>query len=208
MRVRLHAVAALFFAIVLVSCSDQPKTTQASGPGSDTAASTATAPVSGKTALWEIYKTARTWAPDLTPLSLESKSVAGMQNEEGKAMVWSATFGSLAKHEARTFTYAVAAHPPDIVKGVSVGRAMPWSGPTTNALIFSSSDVATDSDAAFKTASAQASAWLSKHPKEQATLALGNASRFPAPVWYVLWGDTKKSGYVVYVNAKTGAVVK
>jgi hypothetical protein len=36
---------------------------------------------------------------------------------------------------------------------------------------------------------------------------LGNASRFAAPVWYVMWGTTK-NGYAALVNATTGAIVK
>jgi hypothetical protein len=36
---------------------------------------------------------------------------------------------------------------------------------------------------------------------------LGNASRFAAPVWYVMWG-TSKDGYAALVNARTGAIVK
>ena len=39
-----------------------------------------------------------------------------------------------------------------------------------------------------------------------ASLFLGKAARFPAPVWYIQWG-TAKSGYAVYVNATTGEVI-
>ena len=205
-HIRLQAVAALFAVLLLAACSEQPKTTQASTNAS--ADSTAvSAPVSGKAAFWEMYKTAHTWAADLAPLSLESKDVPGVKNEDGKAAMWTATFGSPSKRQALTIHYAVAAHGPDIPKGIVVGHAMPWGGPSSEALPFTSSDFATDSDAAYKTALSQAEPWLKKHPGKEATMALGNASRFPAPVWYVLWGD-KKMGYAVYVNAKTGAVVK
>jgi len=46
---------------------------------------------------------------------------------------------------------------------------------------------------------------LQRHciPVRMPSLAMGNASRFDAPVW----GD-QKSGYAVYVSAKSGAVVK
>src|ERR1051326_9302187 len=96
--------------------------------------------VSGKTAFWEMYKSAHAWATDLTPLTLQSQAVAGVKNESGKAAMWKATFGSPRKHEARTYTYAVAAQPPDIAKGVSVGLALPWSGPTQSALPFDTAD--------------------------------------------------------------------
>ena len=207
MSIRLQAVAAFFAVLLLTSCSQAPKNTMASGKAEPDTTNGAGGPVSGKTAFWEMYKSAHAWAPDLTPLSLESKAMPGAKNDAGKAEMWSATFGSLSKHEARTFSYAVAAHPPDIARGITVGRALPWGGPSRDAMPFISDDFKIDSDAAYKAAYTKAAAWVEKHPDKQATLTLGNASRFPAPVWYVFWGD-KKMGYAVYVNAKTGAVIK
>jgi hypothetical protein len=42
--------------------------------------------------------------------------------------------------------------------------------------------------------------------KPLTTLSLGNATRFPAPVWYVLWG-TPKDGYAAFVSAATGNII-
>jgi hypothetical protein len=205
---RFKAAAALVCVLFLASCSQTP---QASPKGEAEAAKPAApgGPVSGKTAFWEMYKSAHAWATDLVPLTLESKTVAGVKNESGKAAMWTATFGSPRKHEARTFTYAVAAQPPDIARGVSVGRALSWSGPTQSALPFDTSDFSVDSDDAYQTALSQAQAadWVKHHPGKEPSLAMGNASRFDGPVWLVHWGD-QKSGYAVYVSAKSRAVVK
>ncbi len=208
-HIRLQVLAALFAALLLTSCSGGSKPTLASTKSEVPAASeqTASEPVSGKTAFWQMYKSAYAWSADLVPLSLESKTVPGMKNEAGKAAMWSATFGSPKRREARRFTYAVAAHGPDVIKGVTVGRALPWGGPSQNALPFDTSDLSLDSDAVYKAALADAAAWTKKHPGKDVSFTLGNASRFAAPVWYVLWGD-KKSGYAVMVNARTGAVIK
>jgi hypothetical protein len=208
-RIYLH-VAVLVAMLSLVSCSEAPQDKSAekkpasAGTPAETAAND---PVSGKTAFWQMYKSAHSWSADLVPLSLESKTIPGMKNDAGKAAMWIATFGSPTKREARTFTFAVTAHGPDVIKGVTVGRALPWSGPRQDALAIDTSDLTVDSDAAFKAALAEASAWVSKHPDKEVSVTLGNASRFPAPVWFVMWGD-KKSGYAVYVNAKTGTVLK
>ena len=203
---RLKAAIALACVLFLVSCSQTPK---ASPKGEAEAAkpSVPEGPISGKTAFWEMYKSAHAWATDLVPLTLQSQAVAGVKNESGKAAMWKATFGSPRKHEARTYTYAVAAQPPDIAKGVSVSRALPWSGPTQSALPFDTADFTVDSDGAYQTALAQAAGWVKHHPGKDPSLAMGNASRFDGPVWLVNWGD-QKSGYAVYVSAKTGAVVK
>jgi hypothetical protein len=178
--------------------------------GSDSASKATTAPagpVSGKTAFWEMYKSAHSWAADLVPLALESKTVPGVKNDAGKAAMWTATFGSPSHREARTFSYSVIANPPDIFKGVTVGNPLPWNGPTPTALTFTTSEFAVDSEAAFATANAQAASWIKSHPGKDVSLTLGNASRFKDPVWYVLWGE-KKSGYAVLVDAKTGTVIK
>jgi hypothetical protein len=82
-----------------------------------------------------------------------------------------------------------------------------WGGATTTSKPFTSSEFAVDSDAAYKTAFGKAEGWLKKHPNMQATFRLGNASRFAAPVWYIVWGTTK-NGYWALVNATTGAFEK
>ena len=190
--------------LTLTSCGVAPE----SSTKTDTSKSSAPeGPVPAKSVYWEMYKTAHTWAADLVPLAVESKVVPGTKNEAGKAAMWSATFGSASKHEARVFSYSVVAHPPDVYKGVMVGNSRPWGGPVPTALPFDSADFNVDSDAAYQTALAQANAWVSKNPGKDVSLSLGNAARFPAPVWYVQWGD-KKAGYGVFVNAKSGAVVK
>ncbi|MBZ5505769.1 MAG: hypothetical protein LAO78_09795 [Acidobacteriia bacterium] len=203
---RLMAAAVLACILLFTSCSQPPKASP-KGEAEAAKASVPAGPVSGKTAFWEMYKSAHAWATDKVPLTLESKTVAGVKNESGKAAMWTATFGSPRKHEARTFTYAVAAQDPDIAKGVSVGRALPWSGPTQSAMPFDTADFSVDSDGAYQTALAQAADWVKRHPGKEPSLAMGNASRFDGPVWLVHWGD-QKSGYAVYVSAKSGAVVK
>jgi len=203
---RLKAAAALACVLFLASCSQAPK----ASPKGEAEAGKSSAPgepVSGKAAFWEMHKAAHAWATDRVPLTLKSNAVPGVKNESGKAAMWTATFGSPRKQEARTYTYSVAPSAPDVVKGVSVGGAIQWSGPTHDALIIDTADFSVDSDSAYQTALAQSAAWLKLHPDKEVSLALGNTSRFDGPVWYVLWGD-QKSGHAVYVSAKSGSVVK
>ena len=202
---RIYLKAAVVIAIlVLTSCSSEPA--KKSGSILDKPA-VPEGPISGKTAFWEMYNSAHSWAADVAPLSLASKEVPGAKNADGKAAMWSATFGSPSLHQFRTYSYAIAESKPDIVKGIMIGNVQPWGGPAKDALTFSTSDLAVDSDAAYQTALAQATSWVSKNPGKEVSLTLGNASRFTGPVWYVLWGD-KKSGYSVFVDAKTGAIAK
>ena len=189
----------LIAVLFLAACSEAPKT-------ATTTKELPSVPVSGKTAFWEMYKPAYSWATDLVPLKLESKQIPGIKNEAGKSAMWSATFYSPSRNQVLKVSYAIAAHSPDIYKGVTVGHPFAWS-PNRDAMTFLTGDFSIDSDAAYQTALSQAGTWVKKHPDKEVSLVLGNASRFPSPVWYVLWGEAK-TGYSVYVSAKTGATVK
>lgn len=189
--------------LALAACSEAPKP-------STTAATTEPAkeagppqPITAKTAYWEMYKLAHSWAADMMPISLASKEIPGYKNEDGKAAMWVGTFASPGKREYRVFTYAIVSQDPDIHKGVSVGNSIPWGGPTREVMPFTSSDFAVDSDEAYKAAHEKAEAFLKKYPDKKVTLTLGYGSAFPAPVWYVLWGD-KKLGFFQVVNATSG----
>lgn len=165
-------------------------------------------PVTAKTALWPMYMSARGWTTDFVILKMEPKEVPGFKNEGGKAAMWQATFASPSRHEYRVYTYAIAAHPPDIYKGVVVGRALPWGGATRDVMPIQLSEWNVDSDAAYKAAVTDGAAWLKKNPDKKLTeLALGNAYRFGEPVWFMEWGN-KKSGYIAFVDANTGHLVK
>ena len=109
---------------------------------------------------------------------------------------------------ARTYTYSVAEQLPTFSKGVRAESPEPWAGPTTAVETFQTSDFSIDSDAAYKTAAGKAADWLKDagNATKPVSMSLGAAARFPAPVWYILFGDTK-SGYFVFVSATTGSII-
>jgi hypothetical protein len=198
------SVALLGSCTLLNSCSSAPKTAAASSTEAPKEAVAAVlTPVSGKTAYWEMYTSARNWSKDAQPLQVESKAIPGIANDGGKAAMWTAMFASPAKSEARVFTYAIVAKRPDIYKGVTIGRALPWNGPSRDMLPFQMRQVAVDSDAAYKTAAAEAAAWLKQHPGEDASLTLRSVAKYTVPTWAILWGDSKK-GYRSLVNGIDG----
>jgi hypothetical protein len=190
----------------LSACSEAPKpTTVSEKPAQTTSEPDKPAePVSAKAAFFEMYNLARSWAADLLPLSLVSNEVPGIKSEQGKAAMWTAIFVSPGRREARTFTYAVVTK-GTVHKGVTVGAIQPWNGATPKSKPLQITQFVVDSDTAYKTAYPKAASWTKRHPDKGVAFFLGNASRFPGPVWYVLWGNNK-SGYAVYVNATTGGI--
>ncbi len=203
----LFAATAVVATLVLSACSEAPKSVAKVETEAKKEPAKAPEAVTAQRAFYEMYKPARAWATDLLALSVVDGEVPNIKNEDGKAGLWTAIFVSPSRKEARSFTYAVADSGPDIRKGVNVSNALAWGGATKMSKPFSNSEFAVDSDAAYKVAFEKAEGWLKKHPNEKATFRLGNASRFAAPVWYIMWGTTK-NGYAALVNATTGAVLK
>jgi hypothetical protein len=205
----LIASAAVVAVVAMTACSEAPTPTEIKKAGAETKQEPAKPPelVAAQTAFYEMYKPARTWAPDLLVLSLLGNEVPSLKSEDGKFAMWTAVFVSPSRREARTFTYSVVDDGTTIHKGVDAGGAQSWTGATPKSSPFQTTGFVVDSDAAYKTAYAKAEAWVKKHPGKKAAFSLGSAARFPAPVWFIIWGDTK-SGYAVYVNATTGTVIK
>ena len=200
----LKAAAAFAAALVFTACSEAPKTETKTEEAKKEPAAPAE-PVAAKTAFYEMYRPARTWATDLQVLSLTSNEVEGFKNQEGKAAMWTAVFVSPSRSEARTVVYSIADN-GNIHKGVTMQGAQRWSGPTPKSQPFPTSDFQTNSDDAYKTALPKAASFVKQHPDKPVWLLLGKQARFPGPEWYVQWGDSKL-GYAVYVNAITGQIM-
>lgn len=195
---------AVLFAAGCTSSSNDATTQPAAAPAPVAAPQIVTA----KTAFWEMYKTAHAWSSDAAPIRISMKEVPGYKNENGKAGMWEAVFGSARLGSYRTFTYAIADAPPSISKGVAAGLALPWGGATRDAMAIDTSMFNVDSDAAYTAAAADAAAILKSKPDLTVTdLELGDTYKFSTPVWYILWG-TKKAGYAAIVDASSGKVVK
>jgi hypothetical protein len=175
------SLAVLAAALVLTGCSGSSTPATSTSDQTAAAAPATPQPVTARTALGPMYKSALSWSSDIQLLGLASQTLPGFQNDAGKAAIWQATFGSASLHQSRVYS---------------------------NAMPIDMSMFTVDSDAAYQTSSAHAADWLKKNPdKPLSELDLGSTFTFRTPTWYVQWGD-KKSGYVVLVDASTGAIFK
>ena len=201
----LLTATAMVASLALSACSDAP--TPAKETEVKKEAVKAPEAVTAQTAYYEAYKLARSWATDLEGLSVASGEVPTIKNDGGKAGLWTIVFVSQSRKEARSFTWAADNSGADIRKGVNVSNALVWSGATQASMPFTNTQFTVDSDAAYKTALGKAGDWVKTHPNEKVSFRLGNAVRFGAPVWYVMWGSTN-NGYAALVNATTGLIVQ
>lgn len=200
-------VVSVAAAIVMSACSKGPQTNAKAGTEEKKEPPKAPEAVAARSVYFEMHKAARAWATDLLALTLKSGEVPNVKNEGGRAGLWTAVFVSPSRHEARTFSYAVADNGTDLRKGINVSDKQAWNGATPASKAFVNAEFSVDSDAAYKAAAQKAAGWLKTHSTAKATFTLGNSSRFPGPVWYIMWG-TSKDGYVAYVDATTGTVVR
>ena len=203
-KISVKAATAFAAVLMMTACSSEaPKTetkaTEAAKPA------VPTEPVLAKAAFYEMYYPAHSWASDLLVLSLTSNDVKGYKIEDGKAAMWTAVFVSPSRNEARTVTYSIIEH-DNIPKGVNMGGAERWSGPTPKSQPFQTVDFQINSDAAYQTALPKAESALKAHKGLPVSFLLGKSAKFPTPVWYIQWGD-QKLGYAVFVDATTGKVM-
>ena len=202
--------AAGAMAVALLLAAGCSQSTAPSGEGAGAAAAPAGPPqtIAAKTAFGKIYPSARAWAADAEFLTEKPDELAGFKNEQGKAAMWEAGFGSQSLHQYKVYTYAVATVLPDVHKGVSANLALPWHGDTRDAMSVDLALFTVDSDAAYQAAAQEAAPWLAKNPDKKLSMVLGRTYKFGGPVWLVMWGDTKQGGYAVFVDASSGKVYK
>src|SRR5215813_3828493 len=89
-------------------------------------------PITGQTAVYRMYQAARSWAPDAQVLKLSSLHISEAPDgppASGAAAAWTATFTSVGKSEARTYTYSTVESQGNLHKGVFAGPQEGCSGP-------------------------------------------------------------------------------
>src|SRR5882672_5699684 len=113
-KLLLAATTAIF--CLLVGCSDSPP------PAAAVKKTVAPPePIKGRTALYQMYNSARSWAADVQVLELHSIHLPEVKSERGKAAAWQATFVSPQAGRARSYTYSVIEAEGNLHKGVFAG---------------------------------------------------------------------------------------
>lgn len=161
-------------------------------------------PVTGQTALYRMYQVARSWAPDLEVLQMTTLHPGGVPEIPGKAAAWQATFVSVSKNAARTYTYSVVDLEPTLHKGVFASQPESWSG-SSDTKPFLIAAVKTDTDAAYKTALKTAGPAAKREKAPTMSFLLQKLSKFTNPTWRVIWGESLGTADLsAYVDASTG----
>jgi hypothetical protein len=180
---------------VMAGCSEQPSASAKKAEKVD--------PVSGQSALFKMYQVARSWAPDAEVVTMKSIHLTDVPSVRGQAGAWEAVFYSPGRSAQRNYTFSVEESDANLHQGVFPGQEQSASGASPKPFLIGA--VKIDSDAAYKTAVAQAAEYNKKNTSQTISFELGRQDVSQNPVWRVIWGESAgTSGESVLVDATSG----
>ena len=154
--------------------------------------------ITGSSAFYKCYASARLWAPDAQPYSAQSEASADFKGRDGKAPVWRVGFASPSQHAIKTFTWTSG----DISHGVDDT----YSPSNSSTQIFNIQFLKTDTDKAFAVAQQHGGEkLLQKEPDTPVLYVLDWNRQENALLWHVIYGTDRETAKLrVAVNASTG----
>src|SRR6202047_1615532 len=154
--------------------------------------------ITGSSAFFKCYISARIWAPDAQPYRVESYPTAKTKGRDGKAEEWRAGFASPPKHSTKTFTWSNG----DISHGVDDT----YSPTNSSTQIFNVQFLKVDTDKAFAVAQQHGGdKLLEKEPNTPVFYVLDWNRQANELLWHVIYGTDRDTAKLrVAVNASTG----
>ena len=188
----------LFVAILaagfMAGCSSEPGKPTAS----ETPKPKAPEAITGSSAFYKCYSSARLWAPDAQPYRVESQPTTDSNGRDGKAGEWRAGFASPAQHTTRPYTWANG----DISHSVEDS----YSPTNSSTQIFNVQFLKVDTDKAFAVAQQHGGdKLLEKEPDTPVLYVLDWNRQMNELLWHVIYGTDRDTAKLrVAVNASTG----
>jgi hypothetical protein len=197
-------IVAVFLTLLLALAGCSGTTTKTAAPKAE---EKPVDPIGGLDALYQMYRPARNWAPDIEVLKMGTIPMqeAQVKYVPGKAVAWQASFVSPSRSKARSWTYSVVEGEGNLHKGPFAGLEEAWSGPRGQNVVFNIQAVKIDTDAAYKTALTKAVDYEKKNPGKTISFLLEQTKKHPVPYWRVVWGESVgASNFSVLIDANTG----
>lgn len=202
----MRTLVLLLLAAMLCGCSSEPQKPAETPQPKASATPAAPELMTGRTAFYECYRKARTWAADAKPYRLESSTT---KEPDGKAVVWHAWFASPSRRSVKPYTWSGGGeNAPE--KGVSFGPDDTFNPSNASTQPFDVNFLKTDSDNAYKVAQEKGGADLEKkHPGTPITYVLDWSPRANELIWHVIYGDTPSEYRLkIAVDAATGGFLR
>jgi hypothetical protein len=195
---KLVIAGAILAAGLMSGCSSEPaKTPPAEKPQPKPAEA-----ITGSSAFYKCYVSARLWAPDAQPYGAESAASADFKGHDGKAGEWRVGFASPSKHAIKSYTWSNG----DISHGVDDT----YSPANSSTQIFNVQFLKVDTDKAFAIAQEHGGEkLLQKEPDTPVIYVLDWNRQENLLLWHVIYGTNRETAKLrVAVNASTGEFSK
>jgi len=206
------SVPILLAALLVTGCSgnNKPVGGEAAKPAPAEPAVRPTESLLGRAAFQKTFIAARGWQRDAEPYLEISQPTKEVSGGDGKAAVWTASYGSPDRGLAKTFTWSGTDAPDAPARGLNPTPEDSFAPGNSSTHTFDLAYLKTDSDQALKIAQDHGGKkLLDKNPKLPVFYRLHWESRDTALVWHVMYGgrggDSKLS---VAVNASTGQYMR
>jgi hypothetical protein len=192
--VAILAAGLILTLILMAGCSSEPSKPAAS----ETPQPKAPEAITGSSAFFKCYISARIWASDAQPYRVESYATANTKGRNGKAEEWRAGFASPSKHATKTFIWSNG----DISHGVDDT----YSPTNSSTQIFNVQFLKVDTDKAFAVAQQHGGdKLLEKEPNTPVFYVLDWNRQANELLWHVIYGTDRDTAKLrVAVNASTG----
>ncbi len=185
-------------AALLAACSSPP-------PAKTKAPEKPAEPVTGRFAFYQMFPSARAWAPDAQGLRVRSIRIAGVPDKPGASGAWEAVFVSPSRGKARAFTYSAVEGEGNLHEGVFGNIEENWGGPRPQAQPWIVQAFKVDSDAAYEAALKKSAEYVKAFPDKPVSFLLEQTDRHPFVTWRVIWGESVgTSDYSIFVSGSTG----
>ncbi|HLX86683.1 MAG TPA: hypothetical protein VKR59_22485 [Terriglobales bacterium] len=186
-------IAAILASGLLAGCSSEP-----AKPAASETAKAAPTSITGSSAFFKCYVSARLWAPDAQPYLADSAPGAAGTGRDGKMPEWRAGFASPKLRSTKFFTWSNG----DISHGVDDT----YSPTNSSTQIFNVQFLKTDTDKAFSVAQQHGGdKLLEQEPTTPVFYILDWNHITNELLWHVIYGTDRESAKLrVAVNATSG----
>jgi len=196
MKMKMKKMKKIFLAILaaglMAGCSSEPSKPSETPTPKDPEA------ITGSSALYKCYISARGWAQDAQPFRAESRASTGAKGHDGKAGEWRVGFASPAQRATKFYTWAN--------DDISHGTDDTYSPTNSSTQIFNVQFLKTDTDKAFAVAQQHGGdKLLEAEPDTPVLYVLDWNRQSNELLWHVIYGTDRDTAKLrVSVNASTG----
>ncbi len=186
--------AAILAVGLMTACSSEP----AQPAAADNPQPKPPEAITGSSAFYKCYISARLWATDAQAYRVESEPTPDSKGRDGKAAEWRAAFASLAHRTTRPYTWAHGEVSHSVEDSYSPGNS--------STQVFNVQFLKVDTDKAFEIAQRHGGdKLLEKDPNMPVFYLLEWNRQTNELLWHVIYGTDRETATLrVAVNASTG----